>query len=119
MINGLKPHIQKFLLELKQYLTGEDIQKTLKKNGLNILTKNLKDERKVFGILIKAFLLILLALIICTCSGVRLMLGKQILEKPIDYSSYSGKLVKPIKDVTEFVTLKIVDQDSLLWPQER
>ena len=119
MIDGLKLHTQKFLLELKQYLTGEDIQKNLKKNGLDILMKNLKGVKKVFGMLIKAYLLILLALIICTCSGVRLMLGKQILEKPIDYSSYSGKLVKQIPDATEFVTLKIVDQDSLLWPQER
>ena len=80
---------------------------------------NLKDVKKVFGFIIKVNLLILLALIICTYSGVRLMLDHQILEKPIDYSSYSGKLVKPIKDVTEFVTLKTVDQDFLLWPQEK
>ena len=81
--------------------------------------KNLIEENRGFGIIIKTLLFILLALTICTCSGVRLMLGSQTLEKPIDYSLYSGKLVKQTQDATECVTLKIVDQDSLLWPQER
>ena len=81
--------------------------------------RSLKEEMKVFGFIIKAILFILLALTIYTCNGVRLMLGSQILEKPIDYSLYSGKLVKQIPDATECVTLKTVDQDSLLWPQEK
>ena len=45
--------------------------------------------------------------------------GYEIKIGVIDYSSYFGKLVKQILDVTEFVILKTVDQDSLLWPQER
>jgi len=96
-----------------------NIQKILKKDGMIILTKSLIEENRVFGIIIKVSLLILLVLTICTCSGVRLMLGHQTLEKPIDYSSYSGKLAKQTSDAMECVTLKTVDQDSLLWPQGR
>jgi hypothetical protein len=47
------------------------------------------------------------------------MLGHQILEKPIDYSLYSGKLAKQTLDAMECVTLKTVGLDSLSWPQER
>ena len=101
------------------YLNGINTLKILKKNGTTILMKNLIEENRGFGIIIKIPLFILLALTICTCSGVRLMLGHQILEKQIDYSLYSGKLVKQIQDAMVCVTLKTVDQDSLLWPQER
>ena len=81
--------------------------------------KNLKDVKKVFGFIIKVKLLILLALITCTCSGVRLTLGHQTLEKPIDYFSYSGKLAKQIQDATECATLKTVVLDSLSWHPEK
>ena len=61
--------------------------------------KNLKGETKATGFTTKAILLILLALITCTCSGVRLTLAPPSLEKLIDYSSSSGKHVKLINDV--------------------
>ena len=76
-------------------------------------------EKNVFGFKTNVFLLISLALIKFTCSGPRLMLGNQILEKPIDYSLYSGKLAKQTSEVMECVILKTVDRDFRLWPQER
>ena len=57
---------------------------------MNILTKSLNDAKKVFGISTKIFLLTLLVLIICTCSGPRLMLGTQTFEKQTVSFSYSG-----------------------------
>jgi len=70
-----------------------------------------KKEKKVSGTSTKVFLLILLALTICTCNGARLMLGSQTLEKQIDYSIYSGKLAKQTQGATECVTLKTEDLD--------
>ena len=69
--------------------------------------KNLKDGKKVFGLLTKISLLTLLVLTTCTCSGLRLTSDYQILENQIDYSIYSGKPAKRIQDRTVFVTLKI------------
>ena len=80
---------------------------------------SLKKEKKVFGFIIKGSLLILLALIICTCSGPKLMLGNQTLGKQIDYSLFSGKLVKQTEGVMECAILKTVDRDFRLWPVER
>ena len=80
---------------------------------------SLKKEKKVFGTTIKVTLLILLALTICTCSGLRLTSGNQTFGKQIDYSIYSGKLVKPMYDPMGCVTLRTVDLVSLSWPQER
>ena len=57
--------------------------------------KNLQGAKKVFGLLTKASLLILLVLTTCTCSGVRLMSGNQTFGNQIDYSTFSGKLAKP------------------------
>ena len=79
---------------------------------------SLKKEKKVFGIITKAFLLILLVLTTCTCNGQRLMLGNQTLEKQIDYSIYSGKLVKQIQDATECAILKIDVQGFLYGIRE-
>jgi hypothetical protein len=55
---------------------------------------NSNEETKAIGSIIKVWLLTLLVLTLCTCSGPRLMLGNQTLEKQTDYSLYSGKLVK-------------------------
>ena len=78
---------------------------------------SLKNVKKVFGFIIKVSLLTLLVLTICTCSGPRLMLGSQSFERQIDYSTFSGKLVKRIPDVTECAILKIEDLGSPLWHQ--
>ena len=80
---------------------------------------NLIKENKVFGIITKVSVLILLALTICTCSGLRLTSGNQTFGKQIDYSIYSGKLARPIFDRTDCATLRIVDQAFPLWHQER
>ena len=82
-----------------------------------ILTKNLGDVMRVFTSYRKTSLFILLVLTTCICSGQRLMLGSQIIGKQTEYSLYSGKLVKPMPDATECVTLKTDDQDSHSWLQ--
>ncbi len=43
------------------------------------------------------------------------MLGNQILGNQTDYSTYSGKLAKPIIGHMECATLRIDDLDSHLW----
>jgi len=83
------------------------------------LIKNLLVEKKVFGFITKAILLTLLALIICTCSGPKLMLGNQTLGSQIDYSSFSGKLVRQIQDPMGCVTLRTGVPGFLSWHQER
>ena len=87
-------------------MTGNNIQMILKKNGMRILIENLLGVTKAIGSLIKVKLLILLVLITCTCSGPRLMLGKQTFEKQTDYSLYSGKLAKQMRVATECATSK-------------
>ena len=82
-----------------------------------ILIKNLLGVKKVFGLLIKTFLLILLVLTTCTCSGPRLMLGNQTLGNQTDYSLYFGKHAKQMPDLMECVILKTVGQDFHLCPQ--
>ena len=99
-------HILKNLKKLKVYLTGINIQLHLKKSIMTISMKSLIVVKKVFGSLIKISLLMLLALTTCTCSGVKLMLGQQIIGNQTDYSLYSGKLARPIKDVTVCATSK-------------
>src|SRR5210317_1790893 len=74
---------------------------------MHTLIENLPNAKKAFGFATKVVALILLALIICTCSGPRLMLGSQTLEKQTDYSSYSGKHARQIKDVMEYAILRI------------
>src|SRR6056300_1737946 len=83
---------------------------------MHILIENLPDAKKDIGFITRIYLLILLVLITCTCSTPKLMLGNQIIEKQIDYSLYSGKLVKQIKGATECVTLKIDGQVLVLCP---
>jgi hypothetical protein len=78
-----------------------------------------KDVKKVIGLKTKELLLILLALTICTCSGPRLMLGSQSLEKPIDYSLFIGKRVKQIQGVTECAISRIDVQVFRLWHPQR
>src|SRR5210317_878316 len=79
--------------------------------------KNLNDAMKDFGSIIKVWLLTSLVLTICTCSGPRLMLGQQSLGSQTDYSLYSGKLAKQIKDATECATLKTDGQVFHSWHQ--
>ena len=88
------------------YLTGKDIQQILRKNGTIILTKSLKDVKKDIGSIIEAWLLTLLVLTICSCSGAKLMLVPQITESQIGFSLYSGKHVKPTSDVMVCATSK-------------
>ena len=76
-------------------------------------------ERKVYGTIIGVFLLILLALITCTCNGVKLTLANQIIVKPIDYSTSFGKPVKPTFDLTGCVILRTDDPASHSWRQVR
>ena len=75
--------------------------------------------KKAFGSIIRMWLLTLLVLIICTCSGPKLMLGNQTLENQTDYFSYSGKLVKPMHDLTECVILRTDVQDFRLCLQQK
>ena len=79
--------------------------------------RSLEEERKVFGFITKAFLLTSLALTTCTCSGVRLTSVIQTTEKQIDSSSYFGKPVSLIKDVTECAILRTDGVDSHSWHQ--
>ena len=109
----------KELKKLNQYLIGMNILSSLKKSGMTILTQSLKGVKKVFGLLTKTSLLILLVLTTCTCSGPRLMLGSQTFGNQTDYSIYSGKLVRQTNGVTECVILKTDGQVSLSWPQAR
>ena len=80
---------------------------------------NLLVEKKVFGFITKAFLLTLVVLITCTCSGLKLTSGHQTFGKQIDYSLFSGKLVKQIHDPMGCVTLRTGVPGFLSWPQER
>ena len=86
---------------------------------MHTLIENLPDAKKAFGFATKVVALILLALIICTCSGPRLMLGSQSLEKQTDYSSYSGKHARQIKDVMEYAILKIDGLDLVSCHQQK
>ena len=113
-ISGLRQIFQQNLKEFKRYLIGKLIQENLKKSGMYTLIKNLQGVKKGIGFVTKVMTLILLALIICTCSGPRLMLGDQNLGKQIDYSLFSGRHVRQIQDATEFVTSKIDGLDLAL-----
>ena len=113
--NGLKQNIQKHYLKLKVFLIGKDILIVSKKNGTIISMKNLKDVNKDIGSIIKVWLLTLLVLTICSCSGARLMLGQQIIGNQIDYSTFSGKLAKQTKDVMVYATSKTGGLVSPLW----
>ena len=88
-------------------MSGIKCLNTLKKNTMTILTKSLNAAMKAFRSLTKVILLILLALITCTCSGLKLTWAPQISGNQIDFSLYSGKHVKPINDVMVCATSKI------------
>ena len=77
--------------------------------------RNLIEESKVFGFITKAMLLILLVLITCTCSGVKLMSVNQTSVNQTDYFTYSGRLVRPILDPMECVTLRTDVLGFPLW----
>ena len=83
------------------------------------LIKNLLVETKAFGSIIKAWLLTLLVLILCTCSGPRLMLGNQTIGKQTDYSLSFGKLAKQTNAVMGCATLRTGVLGFPSWHQER
>jgi hypothetical protein len=91
----------------------------LKKNGMIILMKNLIEENKVFGSIIKV------ATYITGTHYMYLQWSKidvghnQTLENQIDYSLYFGKLAKQTADVTECAILKIDDPVFHLWQVRR
>ena len=55
----------------------------------------------------------------CQNKKCRKFIDPNEMAKPIDYSSYSVKLAKQIKDATECVTSKTVVLDSLSWHPEK
>jgi len=101
------------------FLISNNILKILKKNGMITLITSSQLGKKVFGFITKAFLLILLGLITCTCSGLKLTSGHQTFGSQIDYSLFSGKLVRQIHDPMGCVTLRTGVPGFLSWPQER
>ena len=116
-MNNIGSHIiiQKNCLELKQFLIGIIILLYLKINGMIILMKNLKDVMKDFGSITRVFLVILLVLITCTCSGPRLMLGNQTLGSQTGSFIFSGRHASWTPDVTDCVTLRTDVLDFHSW----
>ena len=100
-------------------MISNSIHKSLKKNGMITSIMNLPVGRKVFGFITKTFLLTLVVLITCTCSGLRLTSVHQTSVNQIDYSLFSGKLVRQIHDPMGCVTLRTGVPGFLSWPQER
>ena len=109
MTGGSTLSTQRNLIKSNQYLIGKNTLWTLKKNGMITLMKNLIEENKAFGSIIRAWLLTLLVLTICTCSGVKLTSGSQTLGNQTDYSTYSGKLVKQTSVHMGCATLRTED----------
>ena len=116
---GSTLNTQRSLVKSNQYLIGKNTLWTLKKNGMITLMKNLIEENKAFGSIIRVWLLTLLVLTICTCSGAKLTLGSQTLGNQTDYSTYSGKLVKPTNVAMGCVILKTEDPVFRLWQAGR
>ena len=83
------------------------------------LIQNLPNAMKVIGSITKMFLLILLGLIICTCSGLKSTWVLQTSGKQTDYSLYSGKLAKQTQDVMECATSRIDGVGFHSWHQQR
>ena len=81
-----------------------------------ILMKNLKEGNKVLVSITKVFLLTLLVLIICTCSGQKLTLARHSLENRTAYSIYSGKHVNWIIEPMECAILRTDGLDLVSWP---
>ena len=100
-------------------MIGDNIQRILKQNGMITSIMNLPVGRKVFGFITKTFLLTLVVLITCTCSGLRLTSGHQTFGSQIDYSSFSGKLVRLTYDPMECVTLRTGVLGFHSWHRER
>ena len=86
---------------------------------MHILIQNLPNAMKVIGSITKMFLLILLGLIICTCSGLKSTWVLQTSGKQTDYSFYSGKLAKQTFDVMECATSRIDGVGFHSWHQQR
>ncbi len=75
-------------------------------------------EKTDIGSIIRTWIHISLVLILCTCSGPRLMLGNQTFERQIDYSFYSGPQYLPIVGVTVCAISRIDVQAFRLWHPE-
>ncbi len=73
--------------------------------------------KKAFGSIIRMWLLTLLVLIICTCSGVKSTSVNQTFANQTDYFTYSGRLVRPITDPMVCATLRTGVLGFHLWPQ--
>ncbi len=80
---------------------------------------NLLAEKKGFGSIIKVWLLTLLVLTICTCSGVKSTLVNRTFANQIDYSISFGRLAKPMYVHMDCATLRTEDLDFHLWHQAR
>ena len=80
---------------------------------------NLKGERRGTGLAITTYLLILLVLTTCICSGQKSTWGYQTFVNQTDYSIYSGKRARQIHVVTVFATLRIDVPDFHSWHQEK
>jgi hypothetical protein len=112
------------LVKNKTVFDWETYPDNFKNKWYGYIDDEFTKEMKGIGFIIK-FLLILLALITCTCSGPRLMLGSQTLGKQTDYSSYSGKLAKPIDRCYGMCYLKnrrsgfsfMASGERLIWQQ--
>ena len=96
-------------------MIGTKDQSSLKKNGTSTLTKSLFVVKKAIGSIAKAFLLILLVLSTCTCSGLKLTWGQQIFASQTGYSTYSGRLVNRTVGVTECAILRTDGLDLVSW----
>ena len=95
------------LKKLKTIFDWRDYPEELKEKWYVYIDKEFTRREEGYWFLNKGIALILLALIICTCSGPKLMLGSQTFEKQTDYSLYSGKLARQTQDVMGFATLRI------------
>ena len=82
---------------------------------MTILMKNLKDVKKGSGFITKVFLVILLVLITCTCSGLKLMSDTQSFANPIEFSSFSGRPVSWMSAHMDCAILRIDDPVFLSW----
>ena len=100
-------------------MIGRDTLLISRRNGMISLINNLLAETKAFGAIIKVWLLTLVVLILCTCSGPKLMLGSQTIGKQTDYSLSFGKLARQIHDTMGCATLRTGDQGCISLHLER
>ena len=108
----------KELSKIKNVFDWEKYPDTFKEKWYDYIDKEFERREEGFGLITKTFLLILLALITCTCAGPKLILGSQTLESPIDYSIYFGRHAKRTFVHTECAILKTGVQAFRLCPHQ-